>query len=289
MLNRPSAERPPHDPSAAPFRLADPGAALVGPLDLGVTRGDGVFETVSVGFGRAQALEAHLQRFARSAAMLDLPTPDLAAWRGAIVAAIAAIDPVDEAYVKTVFTRGIEGDDVPTGWAYATVAPDNTVARRLGIRVVTLDRGYAHDVAATSPWLLQGAKTLSYAMNRAAVREAQRRDADDVIFVSSDGIVLEGPTANVVLRHGDELVTPDTTLGILAGTTQSDLFRFARSSGLGTRYELLRRDALDAADAVWLVSSVRHAAPVRAIDGVDRPIDAALTAAMNDFLLHRVD
>jgi 4-amino-4-deoxychorismate lyase len=52
---------------------------------------------------------------------------------------------------------------------------------------------------------------------------------------------------------------------------------------------MLTRDALDVADAVWLVSSVRHAAPVRAVDGVERPIDREFTAAMNEFLVGRTD
>ena len=49
------------------------------------------------------------------------------------------------------------------------------------------------------PWLLAGAKTLSYAVNMAALRHAERHGAGDVIFVSSDGYVLEGPRSTVVI------------------------------------------------------------------------------------------
>ena len=51
----------------------------------------------------------------------------------------------------------------------------------------------------------------------AAVREAQRRGADDVIFVSSDGMLLEGPTSTLVIRRGDELATPPDAWGGRAG------------------------------------------------------------------------
>ena len=271
------------------FRLADPAAPAVEVLDLGVTRGDGVFETISIGNGRAQALEPHLTRLARSAAMLELPEPDLAAWREAIFAVVPRLPEVAEAFVKLVYTRGVEGGSRTTGWVYGEPSPDHSVARRDGIRIVLLDRGYAHDVPTTAPWLLQGAKTLSYAVNRAAVREAQRRGADDVLFVSTDGYLLEGPTSNLLLQRGDRLITPSTSLGILAGTSQADAFRFARSQGRTTAYELLTREDLAAADALWLVSSVRHAAPVRAVDGVARPVDAEFTAALNAFLLSRRD
>jgi 4-amino-4-deoxychorismate lyase len=281
-LDRPASRKP-------PFRLVDAEQPVVSALDLGVTRGDGVFETISIGRGRAQATEPHLARLARSAAMLELPEPDLDAWRAVVYALAEQLSDVPEAFAKLVYTRGVEGGDRATGWVFAEPSPDHTTARRDGIQVVLLDRGYAHDVTTTAPWLLQGAKTLSYAVNRAAVREAHRRGADDVLFLSSDGFLLEGPTANLVLKRGDRLTTPATSLGILAGTTQADAFSFARSRGLTTSYELLTRDALEDAEALWLVSSVRHAAPIRALDGVPRPIDAAFTAALNEFLVGRRD
>ena len=44
----------------------------------------------------------------------------------------------------------------------------------------------------TMPWLLPGAKTLSHAVNMAALRHAERHGSGDVVFVSSDGFILEG-------------------------------------------------------------------------------------------------
>ncbi|HXD60693.1 MAG TPA: aminodeoxychorismate lyase [Lacisediminihabitans sp.] len=267
------------------FVIADPHSPRLRVLDLGATRGDGIFETVAVTGGRAHALDAHLERFAASARLLDLPEPDARVWRPAIDAAIADHAPVPELSVKLVLTRGIEGTEVPTAWVYAETAPDYRAVRVDGIRVVTLDRGYRHDVAATSPWLLQGAKTLSYAVNRAALREAARRGADDVVFVSSDGYLLEGPTSTLLLQNGNRVSTPRTDQGILAGTTQASAFEFFERAGLETAYDLLPVEELARADAAWLVSSVRQAAPVRAVDGAPLAVDDALTARLNEFLL----
>jgi 4-amino-4-deoxychorismate lyase len=272
-----------------PFRFADPDAPLVHVLDLGVTRGDGVFETLGVGGGRAQAVDAHLARLARSAAMLELPEPDAVAWRAAAIAVADRLADHAEAFVKLVYTRGVEGSGQPTGWVLGSPSPDHWAARRDGIGVTVLDRGLPHDSASRLPWLLQGAKTLSYAVNMAAVREAKRRGFDDALFVSSDGYLLEGPTSSLLLKRGDRLLTPSTSLGILAGTTQAEAFRFARSQGLTTSYELLPREALDDADALWLLSSVRNAAPIRQVDGDARAIDGDFTAALNTHLLARRD
>lgn len=276
-------------PTGERFRFADPATPAISVLDLGVTRGDGVFETLGVGSGRAQAVDAHLARLARSAAMLELPAPDPEAWRATVIAVAAKLDTAPEAFVKLVYTRGIEGTGRPNGWVFGRPAPDHTAARTAGIDVVLLDRGLPHDIAGVAPWLLQGAKTLSYATNMAAVREARRRGADDALYVSADSRLLEGATSNLLVKRGDRLITPSTSLGILAGTTQAEAFRFGRGRGMTTSYEVLDRGALEDADALWLLSSVRNAAPIRSIDGVPRLIDPAFTAELNGHLLARRD
>ena len=278
------------------FVAVDASAPQVNLMDLGLTRGDGVFETISVVDGHPQALEPHLQRLAHSAALLDLPEPELDVWRRAVLAGVERYrlendsqlehGTARELYAKLILTRGVEGTRQPSGWVFVDEAEDFSAARR-GIRVVTLDRGYRHDVAETSPWLLQGAKTLSYAANRAALREAARRDANDVVFVSSDGFALEGPTSNVIVRNGNTVRTPQTDQGILAGTTQASVFAFFEQRGFATSYERIAADELRSADALWLVSSVRQAAPVTDLDGQPFDVDAALTDDLNAFLLAR--
>ncbi|TPW76038.1 aminodeoxychorismate lyase [Schumannella soli] len=270
-------------------RLVDPDAPALHALDLAATRGDGVFETISIGRGHPQALRPHLTRLASSAAMLDLPAPDLDGWREVVQRVADALGGHEEAWVKIVLSRGVDGGDRPTGWAWGEPSADFSVARTEGIRVALLDRGYRSDVARTSPWLLAGAKTLSYATNMAARREAVRRGADDALFVSTDGLVLEGPTANLVVRLDGVLATPRTDVGILPGTTQADLFRWAAGQGIPTRLASISPQDLQRADAAWMVSSVRHAAPVRAIDDRAVPVDAELSAAMNAYLSGRTE
>ncbi|HEV7951234.1 MAG TPA: aminotransferase class IV [Glaciihabitans sp.] len=255
-------------------------------LDLGVTRGDGIFETLDAVDGSPQSLEPHLARLAHSAELLDLPTPSLELYRTAVHRAIKA-SPHSHISVKLVMTRGIEGSDLCTGWVFAEEVPDFSEARVNGVSVVTLDRGYKHDVAKTSPWLLQGAKTLSYAVNKSAFREAARRGADDVIFLSSDGFVLEGPTATVILQFGTHFVTPSTDQGILAGTAQAAFFDWCDARGYSREYREVTPDELVTADTIWLASSVRQIVPVRELDGVPRAFDAAVTADALEYLMAR--
>jgi 4-amino-4-deoxychorismate lyase len=143
--------------------------------------------------------------------------------------------------------------------------------RRNGLAALTLDRGLSSDGTADMPWLLAGAKTLSYAVNMAALRHAERHGAGDVIFVSSDGYILEGPRSTVViateLDGSPALLTPPPWYPILRGTTQQALFEVARNKGYDCDYRRLRSADLVAAQGVWLVSSITLAARVHTLDG----------------------
>jgi 4-amino-4-deoxychorismate lyase len=249
-----------------------PGTPLLFADDLAAVRGDGVFETLLVRAAHACLVEAHLGRLSHSAKLLDLPKPDLAAWRNAIKLAERqwAADTADEGAMRLVYSRGREHGSAPT--AYVTVNPiaDRiTAVRRRGVAAVTLPRELPTTGIEAMPWLLAGAKTLSYAINMAALRHAARQGAGDVIFVSSDGYVLEGPRSTVVIAAGGDLclLTPPPWYPILRGTTQQALFEVARAKGYDCDYRALRVADLHAAQGVWLVSSITLAARVHILDG----------------------
>ncbi|MDE0545908.1 aminodeoxychorismate lyase [Microbacterium sp. C7(2022)] len=267
------------------FAPIDPTAPALSVGELSTQRGDGIFESIGVVDGHPQEVTAHLERLAHSAAICALPAPHLDQWRQAVELAAAKSPAHGEGVIKLILSRGVEHGPAPTAWVTSAPAADFTGPRRDGIRVVTLDRGYALDLPARAPWLLLGAKTLSYAVNMAAIREAKSRGADDAIFVTSDGFVLEAPTASLVLRVADRFITPAPNGGILHGTTQLSLFEHLAEGGESTAYDTVSVDMLRSADAAWLLSSVRLAAPISSIDGREIEVDAALTASFNDYLL----
>jgi 4-amino-4-deoxychorismate lyase len=274
----------PREDYSGTFTEVDVRAPALSVGEFSSQRGDGVFESIGVVEGHANEVEAHVQRLAHSAELCDLPAPNLDQWRQAAAVTAARI-PEGEGVVKLILSRGVEHGPAPTAWATASPAPDHSGARRHGVRVVTLDRGYDLGAAERAPWLLLGAKTLSYAVNMAALREAHRRGADDAVFVTRDGFVLEAPTASLIIRRADEFLTPAPSGGILHGTTQLSVFEHLESRGLRTGYATLTASDLATADAAWLVSSVRLAVAITAVDGAPLASDPALTDELNAFLL----
>jgi 4-amino-4-deoxychorismate lyase len=259
--------------------------------DLGVVRGDGVFDATLArrdahGVPEVRDREAHLDRLERSAEILQLPAPDRAGFERAMDALVAAWDfeAAPEAIIRLVLTRGPEGGGDPT--AFALMAPLGASAiaeRERGVSVTLLGRGHDGDEVAAMPWLLPGAKSLSYSINMAAKRHAVQHGFDDVVFVSPAGLLLEGPTSTLVVDRGGRLLTPRQD-GILASITLDHLMRDAPAAGLDVAFAALEPGDLTSADGGWLLSSGRLLARITSVDGRPlprSPLDATLRRVLD--------
>lgn len=266
--------------------VVPPGTAVVTGDDLGLTRGDGCFDALRVTNDadglRVHHRERHLARLGRSAALLQVAgAPTTSAWDELIDEALAQWQEPGEAVLKLVLTRGAESSrSAPFGYLTVTTVPDYSRPRR-GVTAVSLDRGYHSNAFADAPWLLGGVKTLSYAVNVAARREALTRGVDEPIWRSSDGYLLEGPTSGLIFAADDRLwTTPTAGTGILASVTVAAILDEAGRQGVGTGEALFTPERAIGCDGVWLVSAIRGVLPVTELD--DRSIrhDPAVTSVL---------
>lgn len=253
------------------LREIDPETPVLRADDLGVLRGESVFETLRIGAGRPAFLDAHLERLAESARRLDIPLP-----RGWHELAEKAAAGVDDGVLRLVCSKGAPGSG-PVAFALVTAVPEETrLGGEQGVSAITLTLGVSAAQRAEAPWLLGGVKATSYAVNMASLRHARTEGAEDVIWVSTDGQVLEAPTSTVGAVMDGVLVSPPAQVGILPGTTLGavrDLVPFEQRP--------LDVDELRSADEVLLMSSVRGVAPVVRLDGAARacgPVTARLRA-----------
>ena len=93
------------------------------------------------------------------------------------------------------------------------------------------------------------------------------RGADDAVFVTGEGVVLEGPVTNVWWRRGKTLFTPSLDLGILAGVTRQAVLELAAGNGYKTQQGRFPLADLAGADEAFTSSSVRELLPVVDLDG----------------------
>jgi 4-amino-4-deoxychorismate lyase len=258
--------------------LVDPDGPAVHADDEGFLRGRGAFETTRIYGGRPFRLDRHLERLSESAARLGVAVPD--GIEPLCGEALAAAGPV-EAFLRIYVTPGREGAGEPRALVLVGELPPGLEEQRArGMALITVPLGI------DPPWLLGGVKSTSYAVNMVALDEAQRRGADDAVFLAREGIVLEGPTTNVWWRRGETLCTPALELGVLAGVTRAALAEAAPDLGYGVEEGTYAVDGLLGADEVFTSSSVREVMPVVAVDGVrigdghPGPAAGALQAAL---------
>ena len=179
--------------------VVDPAEPVLRADDEALLRGRAAFETIRVYGGAPFRLAEHLERLAALGGALGLP-------------------PVNRLELEELAAAGARGRgragrraapllDADADRALALVSRARRPSRRRCARGASgSSRSAAR--APTSPWLLPGVKSTSYAVNMAAEAEAKRRGADDAVFVARTAIVLEAPTTNIWWRRGRTLFTP---------------------------------------------------------------------------------
>lgn len=118
--------------------------------------------------------------------------------------------------------------------------------------MISLSRGYASDVTAKAPWLLNGAKTLSYAISQSEHRLCDRRGIGDSIQYTTDGFTLECPNSSIVGSTAIRSLHPTRAIGILNGTSQRELFAWAVEEGKKVEYRKLPLAELREADHLFM-------------------------------------
>lgn len=266
--------------------LVDPETPVLHADDQGLQRGRAAFETLRVYGGRPFGLEEHLDRIAGSAERIGLP-PVSRAELEELARLVVEAGGEPDCVLRFYWTGGREDGEQATALAMVSPLPIGyEELRAKGTHLIALQLGIAASLRAASPWLLGGVKSTSYAVNMAAEAEAKRRGADDAVFLSSEGYVLEGPVTNIWWRRGATLFTPSLELGILAGVTRSQVLRSADELGYEVEEGWFDLGALAAGDEAFTSSSVRELMPVVSLDGrplgQGRPGPAA--AALQDAL-----
>ena len=253
-------------------RLLPADGPHVSAFDRGFQLGDGVFETLRALDGRTTELDLHLARLRRSADGLGIPLPpdaDGRITRG--IADLIAAERLDDAAIRITVSRG-------ASFGRGLLPPDDEVAPSVVVQAWPvpppppghLEHGLHLVPSAvrrdpSSP--LADLKTTSRADYVFARLEARQAGADDALFLTTDGHLSEGTSANIFLIRRGELATPSLDCAILPGTTRDWLLGWAKQAGLAAVESRLSPGDLAGASEAFLSSSVAGVLPVTRWDG----------------------
>jgi branched-chain amino acid aminotransferase len=254
--------------------------ATVHVLSHSLQRGSLVFDYMSIHeTSRGAAIfrmREHLERFERSAQLVDLPLERGPAELSAACVATVAANPGAKSLKISAYIPSIEVDVVPQDprvrVAIAAYDPWQDVIKRnpgewplratLSIWIEKQRKNRRPDIMPP-----QAKVAANYTSPMAAKWAARRAGYDEILLVDDDGFVAEGPTSNVfwVDDAGSVHTPPEKT--VLLGITRLSILELAKHDGMAAEETQVRPDALMAAPEVFITGTTAGVWPVTSIDG----------------------
>jgi branched-chain amino acid aminotransferase len=214
-------------------------------------------------------LDAHLDRFFKSAELYDLAIPYSQAALADASLEVVRVNKLEAAYLRPVAfcdagTLSVWTKECPISVAIAAVPTgkylDNADA---GVRV-TVSPIRKFDATAIPAW----AKACGQYINSArAVNEAQRRGFDEAILLNAQGLVAEGSGENLFLVKDGHIITNDKDASILMGVTRASVLEIARDLGIAAHVEPISVEDVLHADELFFTGTAVEVTPIREVDG----------------------
>lgn len=261
--------------------------AVVSVFDRGFAYGDGLVETMKLSEGRPVFFAEHYQRLGRGCEATGIAPPPQAGLLDAAVE-LAAANSVSRGRLRLQLTRGLlprpEGLDPAAGHEPTLLLtadpfagyPESFYREGMSCATVAADRG---------AW--SSLKTSSLMATVMARREALAAGADEALFTSAHGLLLEGAYTNLFLLAGGVWRTAPETDRILPGVIRDQVLAICAEIGISVEAKAPDTRELPTAMAAFLTSSLLGCCPVRRIDAVELEPDRQLTDRVNEALRRR--
>lgn len=238
-----------------------PRDATISVFDSGFMGGVSVFDTVGMWGGKLFKLDAHLERFRRSAHATDIPLGDWDAGLAEIVVEVCSHSGLENAYVQVIATRGasrfMPGNPPQTLIVYAipyfSVIPQEKIATGCSV-IIASNRNTPS--TSVDPKVKNFNRLHSYL----AKLEGDQAGADEVIMLDGQGRLTEGRGANVFIVQRGTLLTAEKD--VLQGITRETVFEIATALGIAARAADLTPYDLYTADEAFFCSTAGGIMPI---------------------------
>jgi branched-chain amino acid aminotransferase len=244
--------------------------ATISIFDIGFTRGDAVYDTVSAWKGFFFRLDDHVSRFFRSCAGMRLRCPRAPDELKRILAECVHRAGLEDAYVQMIVTRGsfpsltrrdprlCQNKFVAFALPYIWIVSPERQLEGIDLAIATNRRTPAE---AIDPRV----KNFNWMDLQRGLFEALDRGADTAVLCTPAGYLAEGPGFNLFVVKDGALLTPHGN--VLEGITRRTVLDLAAELGVPAGEADLTPDALRGADEAFLSSTAGGIMPVSAVDG----------------------
>jgi len=234
--------------------------ARISVFDNSLLYAEGLFETLLAVDDRVLFVDEHLDRLYRGARVIGLTVPvdrpTLARW----MHAAAGAHPARIKMLRLTITSGESARYLGVAGkpqVILSAAPYRIPEKPFRLLVA--------DWRVDQDSVFRQIKTISYAINAAALRRAKQRGYDDALLLNERDQVAEVSSANIFWVKRGLVYTPPLTAGCLEGTTRKTVLRVARKLGIRIIERTEQIDAMLRADEVFITSSLKLVVAVSAV------------------------
>ena len=239
----------------------------------GLQYGTGVFEGMK-SYPTADGpaifrLDAHLERFYKSAELYDIAIPYSQHTIAEASLEVVRANKLEASYLRPVAffdagTLSVWTKECPVTVAIAAVPTGKYLADAdNGVRV-TVSPIRKFDNSAIPAW----AKACGQYINSArAVNEAQKRGFDEALLLNSQGLVAEGSGENLFVVKNGALVTNDKDASILMGVTRASILDIAKDLGIEATVSPISVEDVLGADELFFTGTAVEVTAIREVDG----------------------
>lgn len=225
--------------------------------------GDGIYEATATKNRVPFLLSEHIDRFYRSAAMIDIPfTMEKATLKELLLSLVQKVDS-PETTLYWQLTRG-------TGMrAHAYHSMESGPNLWVTVRPGTMKDLYQKYSLVTVPdvrYTMCHIKTLNLLPNILATQQAEAAGCHEAVF-HRDGLVTECSHSNIHIIEKGVLRTAPLNNLILPGITRKTILDIAKSLNIPIREEAFTLEEMMAADEVFFTSASALCCSVYTIDG----------------------
>lgn len=210
--------------------------AKISVYDHGLLYGDGVYEGIRCYSKNIFQLNEHIERLYKSAKSIRLEIKYSKEELIDKVIETVNKNNLKNAYIRLLVTRGkgpigpnpdfckkstliIISEDLPN------VHGSNALDNGMSLAIVSTRRD---PVDSTSHEI----KSLNYLNSVMAKMEAKQSNADDAIILDQNGYISESPICNIFMIENNEVITPQSSNGILKGITRKNVIEIANELNL---------------------------------------------------------
>ncbi len=230
--------------------------------DRGYQFGDGVYEVVRIYKGEFFELDAHLERFERSANEIKIKIPYKMNEIKDKLEKLLSINHIHSGHIYMQITRGVSprnhpfpDQSKPVFVAYTKeyeVEPSRLPGRAM----------FTEDIR----WLRCDIKSLNLLGNVLAKQEANEKGFDEAIFHRGE-TVTEGSSTNVFMIKKRVLYTHPANHLILDGITRRKILSAAANIGLQVEEEAFTKQELLESDEMFISSTTQEVRPIIEVNG----------------------